>query len=126
MQRAALMVLINCLCAPIHRPTSLCKPLTASSTKKKPQGKTSEDLINKVWDCVRSNNGILTLLQLLQTKTPITDADSIRALACRALVGLVRSPAARQIMSKLPIFTNGELQQLVRAPVLQVRFSPIN
>ena len=55
--------------------------------KKKPTGKTSEDLINKVWDCVRSNNGIMTLLQLLYIKTPLTDADSIRALACRALVG---------------------------------------
>jgi HIV-1 Vpr-binding protein len=61
----------------------------------------------------------MTLLQLLHTKTPLTDADSIRALACRSLVGLARSPAARQIMSKLPIFTNGELQQLVREPVLQ-------
>ena len=61
----------------------------------------------------------MTLLQLLHTKTPLTDADSIRALACRALVGLARSPAARQIMSKLPIFANGELQMLVRAPVLQ-------
>ena len=61
----------------------------------------------------------MTLLQLLHTKTPLTDADSIRALACRALVGLARSAAARQIMSKLPIFTNGELQGLVRGPVLQ-------
>ncbi len=61
-------------------------------------------------------SGILTScsFQLLYAKTPITDADSIRALACRALVGLARSEAARQIMSKLPIFTNGELQQLVR------------
>ena len=49
----------------------------------------------------------------------ITDADSLRALACKALVGLARSPAAQQIMSKLPIFTNNELQQLVREPVLQ-------
>ena len=47
------------------------------------------------------------------------DADSIRALACKALVGLAKSPAAQQIMSKLPIFTNNELQQLVREPVLQ-------
>ena len=61
----------------------------------------------------------MTLLQLLHIKTPLTDADSIRALACRALVGLARSPAARQIMSKLGIFTNGELQSLVREPVLQ-------
>ena len=35
------------------------------------------------------------------------------------ILGLARSPAARQIMSKLPIFTNGELQTLVRGPVLQ-------
>ena len=61
----------------------------------------------------------MALLQLLHIKTPITDADSIRTLACRALTGLARSPAAQQIMSKLPIFTNGQLQQLVREPVLQ-------
>ena len=34
-------------------------------------------------------------------------------------MGLAKSPAAQQIMSKLPIFTNNELQQLVREPVLQ-------
>ena len=72
----------------------------------------------QLWDCVRSNNGIMTLLDLLQIKTPITDADSIRALACKALVGLARSEQAKQIMSKLPIFFNGQLQQLVREPVL--------
>ena len=98
---------------------NIVRSLTGSTVKKKLPGKTSEDLINKVWDCVRSNNGIMVLLNLLHCKTPLTDADSIRALACRALVGLARSSAARQIMSKLPIFTNGELQQLVRGPVLQ-------
>lgn len=41
---------------------------------------------------------------------PITDADCIRGLACRALVGLSRNDTARQIMSKLPIFTSGQLQ----------------
>ena len=40
-------------------------------------------------------------------QTPLTDADEIRALACRALVGLARSATATQIMSKLPIFNNG-------------------
>ena len=30
-----------------------------------------------MWDCVRSNNGIMALLELLHVKTPITDADSI-------------------------------------------------
>jgi HIV-1 Vpr-binding protein len=50
------------------------------------------------------------LLQLMMVKTPITDADSIRALSCRALAGLARSETVRQIISKLPLFTNGQLQ----------------
>nr|CAD7256367.1 unnamed protein product [Timema shepardi] len=78
-QRSALMVLINCVCAPILR----------------------------------------VLLQLMMMKTPITDADSIRALACRALAGLSRSETVRQIVSKLPLFTNGQLQMLMRDPILQ-------
>lgn len=61
----------------------------------------------------------MALMELLHTKTPITEADSIRTLACRAMVGLARSEAAKQIISKLPIFTNGQLQQLVREPILQ-------
>lgn len=50
------------------------------------------------------------LLQLMMVKTPITDADSIRALSCHALAGLARSETVRQIISKLPLFTNGQLQ----------------
>lgn len=50
------------------------------------------------------------LMDLLSVKTPITDADSIRALACKALLGLARSENARQIMGKLPLFTSGQLQ----------------
>lgn len=41
---------------------------------------------------------------------PITDADSIRGLACQALAGLARSETVRQIISKLPLFTTGQLQ----------------
>ncbi len=80
--------------------------------------KSSDDVINLVWDSFRANNGIMSLLQLLQTKVPATDADAIRALSCQALVGLARSPTATQIMSKLPIFNNGSLTMLVREPVL--------
>lgn len=46
----------------------------------------------------------------MMVKTPITHADSIRELACRALAGLARSETVRQIISKLPLFTNGLLQ----------------
>lgn len=52
------------------------------------------------------------LLSLLSVKMPITDADTIRALACKALVGLSRSSSVRQIISKLPLFTCGQIQQV--------------
>ena len=119
--RSSLQVIINCVCAPIDRkgggPSNSLSSL--GTRKAKSYIRTSEDLINKIWNCVRENNGIMTLLQLLHIKTPITDADSIRALACRALVGLARSGPAQQIMSKLPIFANNQLQQLIREPILQ-------
>lgn len=52
-------------------------------------------------------------------KMPITDADQIRALACKALVGLSRSSSVRQIISKLPLFSSGHIQLLMKEPVLQ-------
>jgi len=55
----------------------------------------------------------------MMVKIPITDADSIRALACRALAGLARSETVRQIISKLPLFSNGLLQNLMQNPILQ-------
>lgn len=81
--------------------------------------KQAEELIAKVWDSVRSNNGIIVLLQLMEVKQPITDADCIRGMACRALAGLTRSETVRQIISKLPLFANGQLQSLMRDPILQ-------
>lgn len=55
----------------------------------------------------------------MTVKMPITDADQIRALACKALVGLSRSSTVRQIISKLPLFSSGHIQQLMKEPVLQ-------
>lgn len=89
------------------------------STKTKAPNKYLFDMISKVWESVRSNNGIIVLLQLMETKVPITDADCIRGLACRAMAGLARSETVRQIISKLPLFTNGLLQSLMRDPILQ-------
>jgi HIV-1 Vpr-binding protein len=116
-QKSALSLLVNCLCAPIHRPSgNLAK---YGSGKKKVIDKNSEELIKMVWETVRSNNGIIVLLQIMTVKTPITDADYIRGMACRALAGLARSETVRQIISKLPLFVNGDLQQLCRDPILQ-------
>ena len=52
------------------------------------------------------------LLALLSVKMPITDADLIRSMACKALVGLSRCSAIRQIISKLPLFSSGHIQQV--------------
>lgn len=115
-QKAALAVLVSCVCAPIYKPVSVGR---YGSTKKKIFNKHSEELITKIWESVRSNNGIIVLLQLMEIKTPITDADCIRGMACRSLAGLARSETVRQIISKLPLFTNGQLQSLTRNPILQ-------
>lgn len=50
---------------------------------------------------------------------PITDADAIRALACKALLGLARCDTVRQIIGKLPLLINGQLQALMKEPILQ-------
>lgn len=116
-QKSALSLLVNCICAPIHRPSGALGKY--GSAKKKTMNKSSEDLVQKLWETVRSNNGIIVLLQLMMVKTPITDADCIRGMACRALAGLARSETVRQIISKLPLFQNGQLQTLMRDPILQ-------
>uniref|UniRef100_A0A182R188 Uncharacterized protein n=1 Tax=Anopheles farauti TaxID=69004 RepID=A0A182R188_9DIPT len=107
-QKSALALLVHLVCAPIHRPSgSLAR---YGSAKKRMPNKSSEELIQKVWESVRSNNGILVLLALMRIKVPITEADCIRGMACRALAGLARSETVRQMVGKLPLFVNGELQ----------------
>ncbi|OXU21314.1 hypothetical protein TSAR_001940 [Trichomalopsis sarcophagae] len=118
-QRAALRAVINCVCAPINRVGGNVARYSVTGSAKKKNIHNSEELIQKVWESVRSNNGIMILLQLMMVKTPITDADSIRALACRALAGLARSEKVRQIISKLPMFTDGQIQALMKDPILQ-------
>ncbi|XP_063371283.1 protein mahjong [Cydia amplana] len=119
-QKAALNVLVNCVCAPVHRSGSSTTRFSISgSSKKKTALKSYEDVIQKVWESVRSNNGIMVLLSLMMVKQPITDADRLRGLACRALAGLARCATVRQIISKLPLFTTSQIQVLMRDPILQ-------
>ncbi|XP_046327233.1 DDB1- and CUL4-associated factor 1-like isoform X2 [Haliotis rufescens] len=118
-QKSALGVLVNCVCGPIERLGGGVGRFMGAGSKKKVNWKIGEDTMSRMWNGVRTNNGIMVLLKLLTIKTPITDADAIRALACRALVGLSRSETVRQIISKLPLFQNGTLQSLMKEPVLQ-------
>lgn len=117
-QKAALNVLITCVCAPMNR-TGSKSPTGSHKRRSSVGGLTSKMLLEKVWECIRVNNGIMLLLSLLTVKTPLTEADSIRCLACQALVGLARSETVRQILSVLPLFTSGELTRLMRDPILQ-------
>uniref|UniRef100_A0A3B3BWZ6 DDB1- and CUL4-associated factor 1 n=1 Tax=Oryzias melastigma TaxID=30732 RepID=A0A3B3BWZ6_ORYME len=119
-QKSALQVIINCVCAPDKRMCSIGKFIAGTPRRRLPQqSKSSENVLTKMWNVVQSNNGIKVLLSLLTVKMPITDADQIRALACKALVGLSRSTSVRQIISKLPLFSSGHIQQLMKEPVLQ-------
>ncbi|XP_062387404.1 DDB1- and CUL4-associated factor 1 isoform X3 [Sardina pilchardus] len=119
-QKSALQVVINCVCAPDKRVSSIGKFMGGTPRRRLPQShRASESVLAKMWNVVQSNNGIKVLLSLLTVKMPITDADQIRALACKALVGLARSAAVRQIISKLPLFGSGQIQTLMKEPVLQ-------
>ncbi|XP_018428604.1 PREDICTED: protein VPRBP [Nanorana parkeri] len=124
-QKSALQIIINCVCAPECRIPSIGKyvsgtprrrPLLSHSYRPNSSG---EPTLAKMWNVVQSNNGIKVLLSLLSVKMPITDADQIRALACKALVGLSRSGSVRQIISKLPLFSSSQIQQLMKEPILQ-------
>src|SRR4051812_1366637 len=72
-----------------------------------------------MWECVRVNNGILILTRLLSIKTPITDADSIRSLACWCLSGLARYKPVCNVLEQLPLMKTGQIQLYVKEPILQ-------
>jgi HIV-1 Vpr-binding protein len=64
-----------------------------------------EQVYRQAREVVRANNGIKILLQLLSTRmvTPPVAIDSIRALACRVLLGLARDDAIAHILTKLQV-----------------------
>ncbi|KAJ6646160.1 Protein mahjong, partial [Pseudolycoriella hygida] len=66
-----------------------------------------------------SPNENITSDTLLEIKTPITDADCIRGMACRALIGLARSETFRQDIGKFRLLTKEKLQSLMIEPILQ-------
>uniref|UniRef100_A0A087YIR1 DDB1- and CUL4-associated factor 1 n=1 Tax=Poecilia formosa TaxID=48698 RepID=A0A087YIR1_POEFO len=117
-QKSALQVIINCVCAPDQSLSAFAvAPLRQPLHPQQPPPSHNRVLAH-MWQVVQNNNGIKVLLSLLSVKVPITDADLIRALACKALVGLSRSAAIRQIISKLPLFASGHIQQVTKRPSL--------
>ncbi|XP_074658215.1 DDB1- and CUL4-associated factor 1-like [Tubulanus polymorphus] len=118
--RSAIQVIINCACGPENRHhNNVPRFITSSAVKKRLVNHGADDVVRKMWDHLRGNNGIMVILKLLMIKMPITEADSIRAMACRALAGLARDAKVKQIIGKLPLFNSGQLQSLMKEPVLQ-------
>lgn len=62
-QRSALHVIITCVCAPTNRVGgALARYSSAPGSAKKKTLKTSEEVIEKVWECLRNTNGIMVNL----------------------------------------------------------------
>lgn len=58
-QKSALQVVINCVCAPDKRMSSIGKFIAGSPRRRLPQQtKASESVLTKMWNVVQSNNGI--------------------------------------------------------------------
>ncbi|KAH9512614.1 DDB1- and CUL4-associated factor 1, partial [Bulinus truncatus] len=98
--KAALRVIVNCVCGPVERFGS--GVVRYHGNRKKIHGE--DDVLSWMWHNVRTNNGIM-----------------MRMLACKALVGMSRSETIRQIIGKLPPLNNGHLQSLMKEPILSDR-----
>lgn len=58
-QKSALQVIINCVCAPDKRMCSIGKFIAGTPRRRLPQqSKSSENVLTKMWNVVQSNNGI--------------------------------------------------------------------
>jgi len=85
--KSALGVIINCISSPLAE---------------------ASDEVNQesrwVLESIRTSNGIKVLVALIQAKEPAAHADSIRALAARALFGLYKADEQlRQVLDQLHV-----------------------
>lgn len=68
-QKSALQVAINCVCAPDKRMSSIGKFIAGTPRRRLPQQtKASESVLTKMWNVVQSNNGIK--VELTYTRHP--------------------------------------------------------
>ncbi|XP_032243093.2 DDB1- and CUL4-associated factor 1 [Nematostella vectensis] len=121
-QKWGLHVICNCVCGPRVR-VSVARQMQSGKLCWSGRPSADSGIIPKMWSCLRNGNGIKVLLSLLLVKTPLVHADSMRALACKALCGLSRSDKIRQVIGKLQLFNSGQLQILMREPVLEDNIS---
>nr|XP_002123152.1 DDB1- and CUL4-associated factor 1 isoform X2 [Ciona intestinalis] len=120
-QKSALAVIVNCVCGPQYKFEGTVGRVVNTTPQNRSVSKFIDEARRKLWECVKTNNGIKILLHLLTITHPAVHADDLRLLACKALCGLCRCETVKQIASMLPMFNNGQLQALTRQPVMQDR-----
>lgn len=74
-QKSALHVVINCSCGPLTRIGGPLVRLCTASNKKR-SIKSGEEILSKMWTCIRANNGIMILLNLLFVKSKLCRSGS--------------------------------------------------
>ncbi|KAI6175831.1 LisH domain-containing protein [Aphelenchoides bicaudatus] len=77
------------------------------------------NVLKRAWQTAQLNNAIMILIAYIREPHPTTEADSLRAISCRALNGLARHEHISQILSQLPLIVNNEIAVLMREPILQ-------
>lgn len=112
-QKSALNILTNLVCSNYQSSTTI-----EGSAKKRNHHRNHADLSASLRRSIWDNNATLVLPKLFEITSPLTEADEIRSLACRVLCGLAKEESIQQIISKLPLFTDGQLQALMLKPIL--------
>lgn len=75
-QKSALQVVINCVCAPDKRMSSIGKFIAGTPRRRLPQQtKANESVLTKMWNVVQSNNGIK--VELLDSLRHCAEVNSV-------------------------------------------------
>ncbi|CAJ0928750.1 unnamed protein product, partial [Mesorhabditis belari] len=117
----ALQILQLIVCAPPYSESKIFGSQTPGKSSVNPDRKSKNkgssvttDLLERMWDAIRNANGIMILTNAISDPPTNPSKDRARLAACRALQGIARNAEVRQLLSKLPIVMNNELQTYLR------------
>ncbi|KAI6181263.1 LisH protein [Aphelenchoides besseyi] len=136
LNKLALRTLVHCFCGPkpselssavnydkLRSPSDTSKS-SAHRRNKYPRFNSEssakqEATLMRAWQCAQDCDAIMVLIGFIRLTSPLTEADSIRTIACQALAGLSRCDVIRQIVSRLPFIANNDIAMLIREPISQ-------
>ncbi|VVC31296.1 Armadillo-type fold,WD40/YVTN repeat-like-containing domain,WD40-repeat-containing domain [Cinara cedri] len=119
--KTLLYIIITCVSPPKTREEESIVYCSENESAENQDHKTNGDMvIEQNWDCIRNNNLILFLLNLIVAyKVNVDDIDEIRGLATRALAGLAHCAPVCQFLRNLTLFNSGQFQSLMINPINQ-------